>query len=141
MRDGNGTTTFSYYPVTASPMVGANYLSSITTPIAGTSGTDTVAYAYDALDRVVQRTINGVSQTIGFDSLNRTSSMTNALDSFTYSYVDGSQRATGLTSTQGPRLSLNYFGPTGDARLQQITALTNNGSVLCAVLVHPQCRR
>jgi hypothetical protein len=43
MTDGNGTTTYSYYPTTSSPTLGAGQLQSVDGPWAN----DTVTYSYD----------------------------------------------------------------------------------------------
>ena len=48
--------TWSYNPVNAT--LGANQLKSTTRPVAGGTGSDTVAYSYDPLNRVVGMTIN-----------------------------------------------------------------------------------
>jgi RHS repeat-associated protein len=128
MTDGIGTTTYTYYPVTSAPALGANQLQSVTSPIAGaTSGTDVVSYTYDALNRVVGRTINGAAQTTSFDPLGRVTAMTNPLDAFSYGYVDATPRLTSLTSNHGPKLAMSYFGPIGDELLQQMTFTAQSG--------------
>jgi RHS repeat-associated protein len=132
MTDGVGTTTYTYYPVSLNSTLGANRLQSVTSPIAGASGTDTVVYSYDALNRVVGYTINGAAQSIGFDALGRMTSASNPLDSFTYSYSDGTSRVTGVSSNSGPTASLAYFGPTGDELLQQLNVTTHSGSTSLA---------
>jgi len=128
--DGIGTTTYSYYPVSSSPVLGANQLQSVTSPIAGGSGTDTVTYSYDAMNRNVGRTVDGVSQSFGFDSSGRITSVSNALDNFTYTYSDGTQRVTAVSSSRGPALALSYFGPQGNERLQQLSFGTQSGTSL-----------
>jgi hypothetical protein len=47
MTDGTGTTTYTFNPVSAA--LGANQLESVSSPVAGTSNSDTIAYTYDAL--------------------------------------------------------------------------------------------
>ena len=130
MTDGVGTTTYSYYPVSSSPVLGADLLQSVSSPIAGASGSDTVTYSYDALNRIVGRTIDGASQSIGFDALGRVTSVSNSLDTFTYSYSDATARVTAISSSQGPAVALSYFGPQGDELLQQLTATTQSGGLL-----------
>jgi len=131
MTDGTGTTTYSYYPVTSSPVLGANQLKSVTSPVAGAAGlSDTVVYTYDALDRVVGRSVNGATETTGFDSLGRMSTVTNPLDAFVYSYADATERVTGVSSSHGPNVALSYFGPTGDELLQQMTYTSRGGTAL-----------
>jgi RHS repeat-associated protein len=132
MTDGVGITIYNYYPVSSSPALGANQLQSISSPIAGASGTDIIAYSYDALNRVVGYTINGIAQSIGFDVLGRVTSASNPLDSFTYSYSDGTSRVTGVSSNSGPTAALTYFGPTGDELLEQLNITTHTGSTSLA---------
>lgn len=130
MTDGIGTTTYSYYPITGTPSLGANRLQSITSPIAGGTGSDTVSYSYDALGRVVSRSVNGVAQTAAYDAIGRVTSKSNLLDTFSYAYSDATSRVTGVTSTQGPNLSMTYYGTTGDELLEEITATTQSGTAL-----------
>lgn len=44
LGDGVGTTSYAYYPVNSSPVMGASLLESVTSRVAGSSNTDTVAY-------------------------------------------------------------------------------------------------
>jgi RHS repeat-associated protein len=132
MTDGIGTTTYAYFPVSSRPSLGANQLQSINSPIAGAAGTDAIGYTYDALNRVVGTTINGVAQSIGFDALGRVTSANNALDSFTYSYSDGTPRVSGMSSNAGPTAALAYFGPTGDELLEQLNITTHGGGTSLA---------
>ena len=48
--------------------MGANQLQSVTSPVAGASGSDIVTYSYDALNRVVGFTINGTTRVSGVGS-------------------------------------------------------------------------
>lgn len=130
MTDGIGATTYSYYPVTSSPFLGANQLQSVASPIAGASGSDTVTYSYDALDRVVGMAVNGVTRSTSYDAIGRVTTSNNPLDTFSYAYSDATPRVTGITSTQGPTLVASYYGPTGDELLQQVTATTQAGGSL-----------
>lgn len=120
MHDSTGTTTLSYYPVAATPALGANQLQSVASPMA-TGGPDTVAYTYDALDRVAGQTVNGVAESTAYDALGRTISITNALDTFQYGYSDPTDRVTSATSVHGPTAALSYFGASGDELLKQIS--------------------
>jgi RHS repeat-associated protein len=132
MSDGVGTTTYSYYPVSSTPALGANQLESITSPIAASTSTDTVSYSYDALNRVVGYTIDGTAQSVGFDVLGRVTSTSNALDTFTYSYSDGTPRVSGVSSNNGPTAAMTYFGPQGDELLQQLNFTTHSGGTSLA---------
>ena len=129
MTDGIGTTTYSYYPVSStSPVLGANLVHSVTSPIAGASGSDAIVYSYDALNRVVGYSVNGVAQSTGFDALSRITSISNPLDTFAYTYSDGTARVTGVSSNLGPTSAMTYYGPTGDELLQQRNVSTQSGS-------------
>jgi RHS repeat-associated protein len=121
--------TWSYNPVNAT--LGANQLKSTTRPVAGGTGSDTVAYSYDPLNRVVGMTINGlVTQSVGYDTLGRMTSSANGLDSFTYGYkpTDATARVTSVTSNLGPALSMTYYNTPQDELLHKITATTNSGA-------------
>ena len=59
MIDGVGTTQYAYNAVGAPPALGAGRLASIAGPWANS----TIAYTYDALGRVVSRSINGAANT------------------------------------------------------------------------------
>jgi RHS repeat-associated protein len=154
MTDGIGTTSYVYYPIAAapaaqdagvdgglaapaaSPTTGAGRLEAVLSPVAGSLGAvDTITYSYDALGRVVDRGVNGVSQSVTFDPLGRPASMSNALDAFTYTYADETPRVTGVTSTHGPRLTLGYYDPSSapgqNELLQQMTyAIPGGGQTL-----------
>ena len=131
MTDGNGTTSYTYNPIASSPAIGANQLRSITSPVAGSSGTDSVVLSYDAVNRVTGYTINGVAQTLEFDALGRTTSVSNALGTFAYGYLDGTSRVAEISSTSGPSAAFSYFGPSGDELLQQLNLTTHaNGTSL-----------
>lgn len=127
MVDGTGTATYSYYPVSSPATLGANQLQSVTSPVAGTSTSDNMVYSYDALDRVVGLMVNSVPQSFGFDALGRVTSIGNALDTFAYSYSDGTRRVSAINSSAGPAAAMTYFGPTGDELLQQLNVATNGG--------------
>jgi RHS repeat-associated protein len=129
VSDGTGATEYTYYP---SSGMGANLLQAVASPIAGTSGTDTVAYMYDALDRIVGTSVNGAAQSVEFDALGRTISASNPLDTFTVNYADATPRVSSVSSNAGPASALTYFGPTGDELLQQLNYATNNGATALA---------
>jgi RHS repeat-associated protein len=73
-----------------------------------------------------------VVQSIGLDALGRVTSASNPLDTFTYSYSDGTSRVTGVSSISGPTVALSYFGPTGDELLQQLNITTHTGGTSLA---------
>jgi RHS repeat-associated protein len=122
MIDGIGITTYKYNAVGS---LGANLLHSVSSPIAGAAGHDTLIYTYDALNRVVGNKVNGVAQSTSLDALGRITSVSNPLDTFNYSYSDATARVTGVSSTLGPLSTISYFGPTGDELLKQIAVTTH----------------
>lgn len=120
MADGTGTTTYTYYPVVASPappQLGATQLSSIDGPLSN----DPIAYNYDELGRVLSRTINSVASSQTYDALGRVATLTNALGTFLYFYEGTSDRVI-LASSPSPTRSnaMTYFDNVGDRRLKQI---------------------
>ncbi len=116
--DANGTTALDYHPV---GVLGANRLAQVTSPIAGGSAMDTVSYTYDALGRAIGQTVDGVAEARGFDELGRLTTVKNALDTFDYSYADGTARVAGVGSLHGLKTALSYYGPKGDALLSAIS--------------------
>jgi RHS repeat-associated protein len=131
MTDGTGTTTYEYNPVSTPPSLGANFLHSVTSPVAGAAGvTDTVSYTYDALNRPTGQSVDGMAESWGYDALSRTTSAKNALDTFAYGYADGTARVSSVTSSVGPKAVLSYFGAQGDELVQQLSFKTPSGSLL-----------
>jgi RHS repeat-associated protein len=127
MTDGNGTTTYGYGPV---GVPGANQLVQVQSPVAGGSGNDTVAYAYDALGRVTLATVDGAMESIGYDALGRVTNVANALDTFKLTYADATTRVSGISSKKGPATALSYFGPKADGLLQSAVSTTQGGGAL-----------
>ena len=125
MQDGIGTTARSYYPA---GVLGALQPSAISGPWPG----ETVEYQYDALGRVINRAINGVSQTTAFDPLGRATNVVNALGSFGYDYDGATARVLDALYPNGQASRYAYFDNLGDRRLQQITHQKPNGSALSA---------
>ena len=125
MADGVGTNTYSYYVVT-NGQLGSGMLASVSNSFAGSL----VTYRYDALGRITNRAIDGVAEQLTYDALGRVTTITNALGSFTNSYL----RATGLITTNagpnGKTTVFSYLGVTNDQRLAEIWNRNNNGSTL-----------
>ena len=80
-----------------------------------------MTYEYDELGRVVNRAINGVSETTAFDPLGRPTAVTNALGTFYYTFDGSSSRLLAMTYPNGQGSIYSYFDNVGDRRLQQIT--------------------
>jgi len=128
MTDGTGITKYAYNPVTSPASLGAGRLLSVTSPVAGaTSLTDALTYGYDELDRVVAQGVNDASQAVTYDPLGRVTSVTNSLDTFIYSYADATPRVSSIASTNGPQVTLGYFGPERDELLKQMDYRTSAG--------------
>ena len=128
MTDGTGTTTYTYYPVTSPPTVGAGTLKSVDGPL----DNDTIEYVYDELGRVRTRQIGSSAntQTQLFDSAGRLTSLTNALGSFSYTYDGVSGRPTTLTYPNGQTTTWAYYDNLGDHRLQEIHNKRPGGATL-----------
>ncbi len=81
MTDGTGTTSYTYNPITGSTTTGAGRLATETGPLGSTAA---ISYTYDELGRMTATAVNGVSSSVVYDSLNRITSATNVLGTFTY---------------------------------------------------------
>ena len=127
VADGFADNSYTYHPA---GVMGANRLRAVLSQVAGTPNADITEHTYDALDRVVSRTINGNVETTTYDALGRVTGVSNALDTFNYGYSDGTSRVTSVNSGNGPRLALEYFDATGNELLKKLTYTTAGGTVL-----------
>jgi len=127
MTDGTGVTTYNYYPV-ISGQFGAGQLSSVSNSFIG--ATSLITYNYDALGRMTNRAINGVSQQITFDALHRVTLVTNALGSFTNTYIGGTTLLSTNFYPNGQKTTFSYLSSTNDERLAQILNQNNGGVTL-----------
>jgi RHS repeat-associated protein len=142
MYDGYGSlfgkpTTFTYYPITATPALGAGRLKSIVDP----NGLDTLTYAYDALGRVqsvvmTNTLVGGVfgpdvyRHTYTYDVLGRvTQDATKAVGTFNFNYVGTSARLASIIYPSSLTTTFGYYDITGDLRLKGLTNF-NGGTVL-----------
>jgi RHS repeat-associated protein len=118
MRDGIGVTRYQYNPVNGT--LGAGQIAGVDGPLAD----DTIAYQYDELGRVVNRTIgaSGNVRTMEYDTLGRTARMTNALGTFTPTYDGVTGRVLRMAYPNGQRMEADYADNAGDRRM---TALRN----------------
>ncbi|HEY1052757.1 MAG TPA: RHS repeat-associated core domain-containing protein [Prosthecobacter sp.] len=124
MTDGQGVTTYTYGAVTAP--TGANQLKEVKTLWDGV----TVAYAYDKLGRVESRSVNGVAQSFARDAGGRTTSLTNSLGTFGFTFDGATRRVTGISLPNGQSVVASYFGTTGHRRLQQVRNVQPNAATL-----------
>ena len=123
MQDGIGLTAWSYYPA---GVFGALKLAAVDGPWEN----DTVNYYYDALGRVINRTIGGVAQTYAYDALGRTTNVVNALGSFRYAYDGATPRVEDVFYPNGQTSHYDYFDRLGDQRLQRITHRKPDASLI-----------
>jgi len=123
MEDGIGMTTWSYYPV---GVPGALAVAESDGPWFN----ETVFYAYDSLGRITNRTINGLAETFGYDSLLRITNVANVLGNFTYTYDGATARLLDARYPNGQTSHFDYYDNSGDRRLKQITHLAPDASVI-----------
>jgi RHS repeat-associated protein len=126
MTDGNGTTTFSYEPVTASPTLAAGRLTAIDGPWAN----DTTTFDYDELGRAVSRAVNGVAVRRTYDAAGRLTQITNALGVFNYAWAGGSGRLASMHYPNGQQTDYAYYPNAQDQLLERITHRLPNNAVL-----------
>ena len=123
MTDGTGTTHYTYGAI-GKP--GALLLASVLTPLPQA----TVDYQYDADDRLINRSINGIQETYGYDALNRLITDTNTLGSFSYSYLGQTDLVSAQTLASSPvTVSYQYLSPSNDDRLAGIVNTIGTSSV------------
>jgi YD repeat-containing protein len=115
MTDGIGTTTNGYYPITIPPSLGAARLATVSGPL----NASTIAYKYDELGRITNRSINGVEETMSFDALDRGTFSINALGSFTNAFVGATARISTNSYPNGQESVFNYYENAGDHRPQK----------------------
>lgn len=119
MTDGNGTTTYQYQAI---GQPGALKLSQEDGPYTN----DGIAYQYDALGRLTQRTIDTASETFAYDALGRTINHTSPLGSFEQSYLGETGQLTAQTlSGTAIGSQWQYDSNPNDRRL---TGIVNSGA-------------
>lgn len=89
---------------------------------------DTVTNFYDALGRVTNRLINTSGQAVTLDDLGRATKVTNALGSFTNTFVGVTGRISTNLYPNGQKTVFSYFGSTNDFRLQTIANMKSTGT-------------
>ena len=116
LADGQGTTAFSYHPITGAASPGAGRPASEDGPWAN----DTITYAYDARGRAVSKSLNGVAESIVYDAANRITSATNALGTFNATYDGVTRRLASVTAPGGGQSLYTYYPNSGNRRLQTL---------------------
>lgn len=128
MTDALGTTHYAYHPTTPGTL-GAGRLASIDGPWAN----DTIAYTYDELGRIAQRSIGGISESFSFDAAGRPTGVTNPLGSFAIGYDGVTSRVLSLTHSGGQKTEYSYLPAAQDFRLQRIRHLKPDGTTPLSV--------
>jgi YD repeat-containing protein len=115
MADGTGTTNYAYVPVGSH---GALQLMSENGPEGA------ISYAYDALGRVVGRTVSGVAETFQYDGLNRLTGHGDPLGQFALTYLGQTRQITGRIQTSAKlypaQTAWSCLPNSGDRRLAGI---------------------
>ena len=126
MKDGIGTTLYTYNPITPTSALGAGQVASVNGPLPNSM----VTYQYDQLNRITNRSLNNVAQMVTFDALGRPTVVTNALGIFRYIHVGATPRLASESYPNGQTNLYFYYNNTNDHRLLQIQHLYPNGSLL-----------
>jgi RHS repeat-associated protein len=125
MVDGIGTTSYTYKSPSTN---GAGQVATVDGPLSN----DTIAYSYDELGRVIQRTINGTANQVDwtFDALGRVTSEDNLLGEFTYTYHGVTNRLNTVTYPNDQTSTYSYMDDENDHRLQTIHHKYPNAATL-----------
>jgi RHS repeat-associated protein len=126
MTDGTGITTYGYNPVTAIPLPGAGLLATVDGPLSN----DIIAYSYDSSGRTSGRAIDGMAALIDYDALGRMAATSNVLGTFSYHYIDGTNRLAAINYPNGQRSAMDYLDNTSDQHLKQVLNTGVDGSLL-----------
>jgi YD repeat-containing protein len=115
MTDGAGATNYSYEPVGG---LGALRLEQEKGPLPSGS----ISYAYDALGRVVSRTVGGApAESFQYDAIGRLAGHADALGKFALGYLGQTGQPTSRQPTGGgASTAWSYLSNTGDRRLAAI---------------------
>jgi RHS repeat-associated protein len=114
MSDGSGTTQYQYQ----SPgLLGALRLLKEDGPF---PINDIITHQYDALGRLIARTIDSSVESFTYDALGRTVSHTNALGNFTLGYLGQTGQLTGQHLANGVGTDWTYEDNGKDRRLKSI---------------------
>jgi len=114
MIDGTGTTTYSYR---APRSPGALMQTAVDGPLAD----DIIGFTYDELDRVVQRTINGVPSSVTYDELGRIDGLSNPLGTFTPSFDPTTSLPAAISISAGLDIESTRYDGNGDYRMESLT--------------------
>ena len=116
MTDGTGTTTYSYQPVGSA---GALQLANEIGPYKNA----TIAYQYDALSRLMSRTVDTTKESFKYDSLSRLVTDQNELGAFALGYLGQTQQLTSQASNANVGTQWSYDTNVNDRRLKSVINL------------------
>jgi RHS repeat-associated protein len=126
LEDGTGSNYFSYYPITATPTLGAGRLKTIQ----AWTAVDALTYTYDALGRVLSDVLTNslfspaayvYGNTFAYDLLGRVSTdTTKDLGIFTNTYVGVSARLASILYPVSQSTTFAYYDIQTDLRLKTI---------------------
>ncbi len=115
MTDGNGTRNYTYQPIGS---LGALKLLKEYGPYTN----DSIAYQYDALSRLVSRTVDTNTETFAYDALSRLITHGTALGTFNLGYLGQTGQLTSQQISTGTVGTIYaYDSNTNDRRLMSIT--------------------
>ena len=135
---GSYSYTYNNYVTSsgATPITGGGRLQLVHNDVIANSD---VTYAFDALGRTTNRSINGSSNSIDwtYDAMSRVTSEDNALGTFNYAYVDdtsgsskGTSRLASITYPNSQVTKFDWYPNQQDQRLQQISNLAPSGATI-----------
>ena len=102
-----------------------------TVNVGGTVWQDVFLYDYDALGRQTGRTVNGATETSVIDDLDRLTSLTNPLGTFTVTYQSAvSQQLDTVGMTGGPSTTYGWHPSAQNQQLQEIWNKAPGGATL-----------
>jgi RHS repeat-associated protein len=124
MEDEMGTSTYEYYPIGST---GGGKLKTVKQPVGSTLAT--VGYTYDDDGRVVNRSIDGVAETYGYDGTGQLNQVTNSLGTFAYVYDADTANLKEVQYPNGQKADYSYLTSAQSGRLAEISNNTG-GQVL-----------
>jgi len=110
MTDGTGTTAYTFGPA-GSP--GALMKATVDGPLAD----DLIAFTYDELDRLVQRTIDGIPSSVTYDELGRVAGLANPLGTFTPAFDPTSSLPMSVSNPVGLTVEMTRYDANGEYRM------------------------
>ena len=125
MVDGLGTNVYSYF-VYSKGLSGAGLLASVSNSFTRC----VTSYAYDALNRATNRVIDGIAESVCYDSVGRVSIVTDALGSFTNEYLGGSTLISSNFLPNGQITAYAYSNVTNSQRLAEILNQNTSGGTI-----------